>query len=203
VADGFGGKPTDWDRLVDVSGYRTMCADEGVTLVALDDDGVYDVEGTQPGKPLGLTGMERTRIPTLLIPKIVAEHLDHGLFLSLPKLKAHRFAVFSIAVKSLQGVAMYSDAAPAYRQKWRTHKEVGAALELIKKGDPRARATYVAALEKFAQRMVDLFEVETPHAILVDGAPAIGGDGFQVLLPSAELVALGGTNPVLVDRGRR
>lgn len=200
VADGFGGKPTDWDRLVDVSGYRTMCADEGVTLVALDDDGVYDVEGTQPGKPLGLTGMERTRIPTLLIPKIVAEHLDHGLFLSLPKLKAHRFAVFSIAVKSLQGVAMYSDAAPAYRQKWRTHKEVGAALELIKKGDPRARATYVAALEKFAQRMVDLFEVETPHAILVDGAPAIGGDGFQVLLPSAELVALGGTNPVLVDR---
>lgn len=200
VADGFGGKPTDWDRLIEVSGYRAMCADEGVTLVALDDDGKFDVEGTQPGKPLGLTGMERTRIPTLLIPKIVAEHLDHGLFLSLPKLKAHRFAVFSIAVKSLQGVAMYSDAAPAYRQKWRTHKEVGAALDLVKQGDPRARAVYVAALEKFAQRMVDLFEVETPHAILVDGAPAIGGDGFQVLLPSAELVALGGTNPVLVDR---
>jgi len=61
--------------------------------------------------------------------------------------------VFSIAIKSLQGVAMYSDAAPAYRQKWRTHKEVGAAIDLVKKGDPKARAFYIAALEKFAERM--------------------------------------------------
>lgn len=200
VADGFGGKPTDWDRLIKVSGYQAMCAEEDVPLVALDDDGKFDVEGTQPGKPLGLSGMAKTRVPTLLIPKIVAEHLDHGLFLSLPKVKAHRFAVFSIAIKSLQGTAMYSDAAPAYRQKWRTHKEVGAALDLVKKDDPRARAVYVDALEKFAQRMVDVFEVEAPHAILAEGAPAMSGDGFQVLFPSPELVAIGGTNPILVDR---
>jgi uncharacterized protein (DUF362 family) len=200
VADGFGGQPKDWDRLVDVSGYAKMCADEGVPLVALDDDGRFDVEGTQPGKPLGLSGMEGTHVPTLLIPKLVAEHLDHGLFISLPKLKAHRFAVFSIAIKSLQGAAMYSDAAPAYRQKWRTHKEVGAAIALVKKGDPRARKVYVEALEKFAERMVDVFEVETPHVILAEGAPAMSGDGFQVLFPSAEAIAVGGTNPVLVDR---
>ncbi|MBK9034539.1 MAG: DUF362 domain-containing protein [Myxococcales bacterium] len=200
VADGFGAQPADWDRLIKVSGYQAMCADEGVPLVALDDDGRFDVEGTQPGKPLGLSGMERTRVPTLLVPKLVAEHLDHGLFLSLPKLKTHRFAVFSVAIKSLQGAAMYSDAAPAYRQKWRTHKEVGAAIDLVKKGDPKARAVYVAALEKFAERMVDVFEVETPHVILAEGAPAMSGDGFQVLLPSAEMVAIGGTNPILVDR---
>lgn len=200
VADGFGGKPADWDRLIDVSGYRAMCADEGAPLVALDDDGKFDVEGTQPGKPLGLSGMERTKVPTLLVPKIVAEHLDHGLFISLPKVKAHRFAVFSIAIKSLQGVAMYSDAAPAYRQKWRTHKEVGAAIDLVKKGDPKARAFYIAALEKFAERMVDVFEVEAPHAILAEGAPAMSGDGFQVLFPSSEPVAIGGTNPIAVDR---
>ena len=200
VADGFGGKPTDWDRLVKVSGYAAMAKEEHVALVALDDDGVYDVQGTQPGKPLGVRGMEKTSVPTLLMPKLVAEHLDHGLFLSLPKLKAHRFAGFSIGIKSLQGVAMYSDAAPAYRQKWRTHKEVGAAIDLVKKGDPRARKVYVAALEKFAERMVDVFEVETPHAILAEGAPAMSGDGFQVLFPSAEAMAVGGTNPVLVDR---
>jgi uncharacterized protein (DUF362 family) len=200
VADGFGGQPQDWDRLIDVSGYAAMCADEGVPLVALDDDGKFDVEGDQPGKPLGLSGMAGTQVPTLLIPKIVAEHLDHGLFISLPKLKAHRFAVFSIAIKSLQGAAMYSDAAPAYRQKWRTHKEVGAAIDLVKKGDPRARKVYVAALEKFATRMVDIFEVEAPHVILAEGAPAMSGDGFQVLFPSSERVAIGGTNPVLVDR---
>ena len=200
VADGFGGQPTDWDRLIKVSGYQAMCADEGVPLVALDDDGVFDVEGAQPGKPLGLSGMERTHVPTLLIPKAVAEALDHGLFISIPKLKAHRFAVFSIAIKSLQGAAMYRDATPAYRQKWRTHKEVGAAIDLVKKHDPRARKVYVAALEAFAERMVDVFEVETPHVILAEGAPAMSGDGFQVLFPSKEAVAIGGTNPILVDR---
>ena len=200
IADGFGGKPSDWDRLIAVSGYRAMAADEGVRLVALDDDGVFDVEGDQPGKPLGIRGMEKTGVPTLLMPKLVAEHLDHGLFLSLPKLKAHRFAVFSIGVKSLQGAAMYSDASPAYHQKWRTHKEVGKALELVKKGDPRARAVYVKALETFAERMVDILEVEAPDAVLAEGAPAMSGDGFQVLFPSRELVAIGGTNVVLVDR---
>lgn len=200
VADGYGGKPVDWLRLIKVSGYQTMCAEEGVALVGIADDGTFDVEGEQPGKPLGLSGMEKTRVPTLLIPKIVAEHLDHGLFLSLPKLKSHRFAVFSIGIKSLQGVAMYSDAMPASGQKWRTHREVGPALALVKKGDPGARAAYVRALEMFARRMVDILEVAAPHAILAEGAPAMSGDGFQVLFPSKETMAIGGTNPVLVDR---
>jgi uncharacterized protein (DUF362 family) len=200
VADGFGGQPADWDRLVKVSGYAAMCAEERVPLVALDDDGVYDVEGDQPGKPLGVRGMARTTVLTLLVPKLVAEHLDHGLFLSLPKLKAHRFAAFSIGIKSLQGVAMYSDAAPAYRQKWRTHREVSPIVAAIKKGNPPARAVYVAALEKFAARMTDILEIEAPHAVLAEGAPAMSGDGFQVLYPSAEAVAIGGTNPILVDR---
>lgn len=200
VADGFGGKPTDWDRLIKVSGYARMAKEEHVALVALDDDGVYDVEGDQPGKPLGIRGMDKTRVPTLLMPKIVAEHLDHGLYLSLPKIKAHRFAVFSIGIKAQQGVAMYADAAPAYHQKWRTHREIGPALALVKKNDPRARAAYVDSLEKFAERMVDILEVDAPHAVLAEGAPAMSGDGFQVLYPSKELVAIGGTNVVLVDR---
>jgi uncharacterized protein (DUF362 family) len=200
VADGYGGKPADWQRLIKVSGYQTMCADEGVTLVGIADDGIFDVEGEQPGKPLGLSGMEKTRVPTLLIPRIVAEHLDHGLFLSLPKIKSHRFAVFSIGIKSLQGIAMYSDAMPASGQKWRTHREVGPALDLVKKNKPGARAAYVRALEMFARRMVDILEVDAPHAILAEGAPAMSGDGFQVLFPSTETMAIGGTNPVLVDR---
>ena len=39
-------------------------------------------------------------MPTLLVPKILAEHLDHGLFLSLPKIKAHRYAVVSLASRA-------------------------------------------------------------------------------------------------------
>ncbi len=200
IADGFAGKPTDWDRLIRVSGYEAMAKEEAVRLVALDDDGVFDVVGDQPGRPLGVRGMERTRVPTLLMPKLVAEHLDHGLFLSLPKIKTHRFAVFSLGIKSLQGTTMYADATPAFHQKWRTHKEVGAALAMVQRGDPRARAAYVKALELFAERMVDILEVEAPDAVLAEGVPAMNGDGFQVLLPAKEAVAIGGTNVIRVDR---
>jgi uncharacterized protein (DUF362 family) len=200
IADGFAGKATDWNRLIKVSGYEAMAKAEGVALVALDDDGVFDAGPDAPGKPLGISGMARTGVPTLLVPQLLAEHLDHGLFISLPKIKAHRFAVFSLAIKSLQGAAMYSDAAPAFHQKWRTHREIGQALALIKQGAPDGRKAYVKALELFAGRMVDIFEVETPDVVLAEGAPAMSGDGFELMLPSKEAVAIGGTNPILVDR---
>ena len=113
----------------------------------------------------------------MLIPKILAEHLDTGLFISAPKMKAHRFGVFSSAIKGMQGTVMLSDKAPAFNQKFRMHKELGAALALGKKGDPGARAAYVAALETFAERIADVLEVEAPHVVLAEGAPAMGGDG--------------------------
>jgi uncharacterized protein (DUF362 family) len=200
VADGFTGKASDWQRLIKVSGYGAMAKQEGVALVALDDDGVFDQQGEQPGKPLGVTGMERTHVPSLLVPKAMAEHLQRGLVISVPKLKAHRFAVFSLGIKAMQGAAMYSDATPAYQQKWRSHRELDKALSLVKKNDPTARDLYVKALETFAERMVDMLELEAPDVVLVEGAPAMSGDGFETLLPSAESVAIGGTNVVMVDR---
>ena len=45
-----------------------------------------------------------------------------------------------------------------------------------------------------------MLEIEAPDAVLAEGAPAMGGDGFQKLWASKESVAIGGTNPVLVDR---
>jgi Carbohydrate family 9 binding domain-like len=42
--------------------------------------------------------------------------------------------------------------------------------------------------------------VEAPDVVLAEGAPMMGGDGFEKLWPSAEKVAVGGTNPILVDR---
>jgi len=200
IADGFTGKASDWQRLVRVSGYGAMAKDEGVTLVALDDDGVFDVEGDTPGKPLGITGIDKTHVPTLLMAKVLADHLDHGLYISLPKIKTHRFAVFSLGIKAMQGTVMYSDASPAFRQKWRSHRELDRALAMLKKGDPNAREAYVKALEIFAERMVDVLEVEAPDVELAEGAPAMGGDGFEHLFPSAENVAIGGTNAVMVDR---
>jgi uncharacterized protein (DUF362 family) len=200
IADGFTGKAADWVRLARVSGYGEMAKQEGVSLVAFDDDGVFDVEGDQPGKPLGITGIEATSVPTLLMAKLLAEHLDHGLYLSLPKIKAHRFAVFSLGIKAMQGTVMYADATLAFAQKWRTHREIDHALKLVAKGDPKAREVYVKSLEKFAERMTDVLELEAPDAVLAEGAPAMSGDGFTKLFPSKENVAIGGTNVILVDR---
>ncbi|MFO0577968.1 MAG: DUF362 domain-containing protein [Polyangia bacterium] len=204
IADGWDSPHAAWQRLIKISGYEQLAREEGVRLVALDDDGIFDrTEPGQPAQPVRVTGMERTQVPTLLLPKLVTEHLERGLFLSLPKLKAHRFAVVSIAVKGMQGVVMMSDAAPAHRQKWRMHREVNKYLKARKQGlpeKPGERAEYVAALTAFAERITDVLEVAAPDAVLVDGAPAMGGDGFQKLWPSTERFALGGTNPLTVDR---
>ena len=199
IAEGCGHSHTFWKDLVKMTGYEAMAAEEGVRLVAMDDDGVFDVEGDKPGKPLAITGIGASHVPTLLLPKILAEHLDNGLFLSLPRLKMHRYSVISVAIKGMQGTVMLSDAAPAYKQKWRMHKELKEYLASKKAGE-EDRSLYLSSLRVFAERMVDVLEISTPDAVLVDGAPGMGGDGFQLLQPTTEKVAIGGTNPVLVDR---
>ncbi|HEX3343351.1 MAG TPA: DUF362 domain-containing protein, partial [Polyangiaceae bacterium] len=199
IAEGWGVTHKDWLKLVDVTGYAQMAREEHVPLVAMDDDGVFDVAGDQPGKALGVRGMEATHVPTLLMPKLLADTLASGLFISLPKIKAHRFAVFSLSIKGLQGTVMMSDKAPAFHNKWRMHRELNPWLDAQRKGH-EDRAQYVAALETFAERIADVLEVEAPDVVLAEGAPAEGGDGFEKLWPSAERFAVGGTNPILVDR---
>ena len=200
VAEGWGAKHKDWEHLVDVSGYQAMTREEKVPLVAMDDDGVFDVEGDQPGKPLKIRGMEKTHAPTLLMAKVLAEHLEHGLFISAPKVKAHRFGVTSMAIKGGQGVVMLSDASPAFNQKWRMHKELGDALKLLPRDKEAGTKAYLDSLHVFAERMADVLEVASPDVVLAEAAPGMGGDGFGKRWPSAENVAIGGTNPILVDR---
>jgi uncharacterized protein (DUF362 family) len=216
IAEGCGISHAHFQRVIEITGYRAMAEEEHVPLVAMDDDGVFDVEGDRPGLPLAITGIGQSRVPNLLMPKILAEHLDHGLYVSLPKIKAHRFSVTSMAIKGMQGSVMLSDARPAYKQKYRMHRELGELLKQHKAERAEAKAAdagpltaeqrrerrklYVATLMAFAERMVDTLELEAPDVVLADGAPAMGGDGFQVLYPTEELVAVGGTNPVFVDR---
>ena len=200
IAEGWGAKHADWKRLVRVSGYEAMAKAEGVPLVAMDDDGVFDVEGDRPGKPMRVKGLEATGVPTLLVPKILAEHLERGMFISAPKMKAHRFGVVSMGIKGMQGTVMLSDASPGFNQKWRTHRELGPALELLKTDREAGQKAYLDALHVFAERMADVLEVSAPDVVLAEGAPAMGGDGFSKRWPSAEDVAVGGTNTVLVDR---
>ncbi|RYZ05830.1 MAG: DUF362 domain-containing protein [Myxococcales bacterium] len=200
VADGCGNSHEHWLRAVELSGYARMTAEEQVPLVALDDDGVFDKTGDQPGKPLRVSGLEKTHVPTLLMPKLLAEALETGLFVSVPKIKAHRYSVVSLGIKGMQGTVMRSEATPAYNQKWRMHEELKAYLGRRKRGEPEDRAQYVASLEAFAERMVDVLELSLPDAVLAEGVPAMAGDGFQTLRRVPGGVAIGGTNPVLVDR---
>lgn len=203
IAEGWGATHADWQRLIKVSGYAKMAAEERVTLVAMDDDGVFDVEGDRPGLALPMKGMEATHVPTLRMPKVLAEHLDHGLYISAPKIKTHRFGVVTAAIKGMQGTVMLSDAAPTFRQKWRMHRELNAylkGLEASKKAHAADdRAAYVAALEAFAERIADVLEVEAPDVVLAEGAPAMGGDGFDEQFPLRDRVAIGGTSPIAVD----
>lgn len=209
IAEGCGISHEHWQRVIAVTGYARMAEEEKVALVALDDDGVFDVEGERPGLPLAIRGIGQTRVPTLLMPKTLAEHLDHGLFVSLPKIKAHRFSVTSMAIKGMQGTVMLSDARPAYKQKYRTHRELNEQLKAKKAakaadaapGDPlEERKAFVASLLAFGERMADVLEISTPDVVLAEGAPGMGGDGFWQLYPTEERVAIGGTHPVSVDR---
>src|SRR6185437_9600626 len=75
IAEGCGISHKHWLNVAHLTGYDVMAREEGVALVALDDDGVFDVEGDQPGKPLPISGIRQTHVPTLLVPKILAEHL--------------------------------------------------------------------------------------------------------------------------------
>ncbi len=189
-------------RLAKVSGYTAMAKAEGVPLVALDDDGVFDKTGALPGKPIGVHGMDTSHVPTLLVPKLVAEALDHGLFVTLPKLKTHRYAVVSLGVKGKQGVTMYSDAAPAFHQKWRTHIEIDGALAAAEEG--RARR----AREVRARRSRPFAESHRGHprargarrrarrGRARDGRRRLRGPRADAATP----VAIGGTNVVAVDK---
>ena len=200
IAEGWGARHEDWEKLIRVTGYEKMAREEGVPLVAMDDDGVFDTQGDKPGAMLKVSGMEHTHVPTLLSPKILADTLEHGLFVSLPKIKAHRYAVFSIAIKGTQGTVALSDAAPAFHQKWRMHRELMPYLAARAKNAPEDRAAYVASLETFAERIADVLAINTPDVVLAEGAPAMQGDGFAKLDPMQTRVAIGGTNVIQVDR---
>ena len=200
IAEGWGARHADWEKLVKVSGYEAMAASEHVPLVAMDDDGVFDVQGDKPGSMLKVSGMDKTGVPTLMSPKLLANALEHGMFISIPKIKAHRYAVFSLAIKGTQGTIALSDAAPAFRQKWRMHRELNPYLEARTKNLPEDRAAYVKSLETFAERIADVLEVNTPDVVLADGSPVMQGDGFQKMYPLHDRVAIGGTNVVNVDR---
>jgi hypothetical protein len=79
------------------------------------------------------------------------------------------------------------------------HREINPWLQAWRRDQTDDRDAYVDALEKFAQRIVDVLEIELPDAVLIDGVPPVAGDGFALIEPFDEGLAIGSTNPVLAD----
>jgi uncharacterized protein (DUF362 family) len=200
IAEGWDGSNANWIKITKVSGYDKMADEEHVKLVAMDDDGVFDKQGDRPAEPMRIAGMEKSNVPKLLMPRVLAKHLKDGLFISAPKIKAHRFGVVTMSIKGMQGTVMTSDGSPAMHQKKEMHREISSALSLLQKDREAGMKAYLASLEIFAERMTDVLEIEAPDVVLADGAPMESGDGFGKRWPSKESVAIGGTNPILVDR---
>ena len=109
-------------------------------------------------------------------------------------------AVVSLSIKGMQGTVMTSDGSPAHRQKSRMHRELAPYLDAAKPGTPDDRAKYVESLRTFSERMAAVLEISAPDVVLAEGAPAVTGNGFDHLRPVAEKIAIGGTNPIAVDK---
>jgi len=201
IAEDIGAADADQTRWWRRIGMPDFVREEGVELVGLGTDGTPPVAIEPLAAPFAGARLLRT---SLMVARILADHLREGLYVSVPKMKMHRFAVMSLGLKNAMGAILLADGVPPHRQKWRMHAELGAWMRRTRAAGPDAgptgdRAGYVFALEQFAARIADVLEVELPDAVLIDGLPPVAGDGFDLDEPLRESVAIGSVNPVLAD----
>ncbi len=114
-------------------------------------------------------------------------------------MKMHRFAVMTLSIKNNMGLVVLDGAEAPRSGAGGMHREIGPWLHRFRSEDVDDRDAYVAALETFSERIVDLLEIVTPDATLIDGIPPVAGDGFALMEPLPEGVAIGSTNPVFAD----
>jgi len=184
----------EWKR---ATGLDHLLEEEGVAYYGLyDDRGPNDdLEPT-----LAAPHADAVRIHNgLRIPRIVARHLRDGLFITIPRMKMHRFAVMTLAIKNNMGLVVLEGAEEPRSGAGGMHREIGPWIHRFRNEDEDDRDAYVAALEAFAERIVDLLEIVMPDATLIDGVPPVAGDGFALIEPLDEGVAIGSTNPVFAE----
>ncbi len=184
-------------RFLRETGIDRLVAEEGVRFVGLwEDRGESGSESPMVEAPFPRARHLRN---DLLIPRLLARHLTNGLYLTVPRLKMHRYAVTSLAIKNAMGVVVMRGAEEPGSRSDRMHAEIGPWLTRWRAEHVDDRAAYVRSLELFAERLSDVLEVELPDATLIDGVPPVAGDGFRVIEPFDDGVAIGSVNPILAE----
>ncbi len=176
-------------RWMKTSGLDRLLAEEKVKWVGMWDEGMLYAR---------LPKAKRLK-KGLLVPRLLARHLDKGLYISVPRMKMHRFAVMSLGIKNGMGFVYLDGATPEKSRRGGMHQEIGPWLRRFKRQQIDDRKAYARALERFAERLIDVLEAELPHVVLIDGVPPVAGDGFALIEPLDEGVAIGSENVIAAE----
>lgn len=191
-------RPNIEARWMELSGLKRLLEEEeGVRWVPMWGD--TGADGSEEPMLRAPFPGARSLKTGLLIPRVLARHLHGGLFISIPRMKMHRFTVMSLGIKNNMGFVNLAGATPTSSKRSGMHKEMGAWLRHRRRTGTDDRALFVRSLESFAERIVDVLELELPDAVLIDGVPPVAGDGFALIEPLAGGVAIGSVNPVLAE----
>lgn len=199
VASGASTSAAEVERAVEVSGYRAMLDELAVPFLDLSHYGEGD---TRPAP-------WRMELPW-------ARHLERELVLSndlvdpaappylivVPKIKTHRFAVMTMSIKNLMGAVMIADGGSTapWQRRWRMHRELAPWMKAWKARKADDRATYRRALAVFSERLAELYGALTPDLVLLEGFPAMQGDGFARVEPYGGAgILIASTNGVYAD----
>jgi len=172
--------PELWRPLLELSGYQALSDELGVPLVDLNAG-----QGDQAPWHLRLPWAKRIKDELHVADILVGRH-PRPYFIDVPKLKLHRFAVLTAAIKNLMGTVQIGEEGQGgepWRRRWKMHRELLPWLNAFKADKSDDRAAYRKSLAEFSERLADMYGVMTPDLVLIEGTPAMQGDGFARVIP--------------------
>ena len=181
VAEGTG-KPGHMPGYCEILGYTAFLAKMKVKFVSLNAPESYEVRIE-----------DARRLKSIHIEKPAFDYMTDGVFINVPKLKMHNYAVTTLSMKNLMGTIHPKERDEMHPELYEGYKQYDF--------KPVPRAHYMNGIKNFSERLADL-SAFTPDINVVDGVIGGEGDGLfysqgQKAVPSR--IAFAGTNTVNVD----
>jgi len=199
VADGPSEGAAERDRALAATGIGPLLAELEVPFVDLNH---YGDDDSRPA-PWRIRAPWAVHLRDELVLSDELVRPGRRVFLiDVPKIKTHRFAVMSLSIKNLMGavgIAEPGATPPPWQRRWRMHRELAPWLAGWRAGKHDDRAQYRRALAVFSQRLADLWGILTPDLVVLDGFPAVEGDGFQQVPPFESGVLIASRNGCYAD----